>query len=375
MNILFVGTPATPYGNRACDVKLAAFANIVAKEHNVTILNRYSPIKDRKDICLNKRVCIKEIINKHNSLSLFFFLLSVLIEPFVIFDLNRKKKIDIIQIYSGHYLDFVFYKSIAFLIGAKVIYQYDEYALEKERRSGYYKWNSRRVDLKGPKLWDGVVCISDFLQEHAQKVNPNIVSMKLTPICDFSSFEQIHPENNRGKYLLFCGSIGYYEVVDIIINSYRKSAISNSHDLILVLSGNEEKVESFKQKNTDITVLSGLPYDTLLSLYKGAVGLLIPLRNTIEDIARFPNKICEYLAAKGLVITTKYGEMPNYFKDGYNALVAEDFTVESITSKLDWLDDNLDKVDNLKKTAYKELYTTFDQDSNFEAVNDFLSKL
>ena len=64
---------------------------------------------------------------------------------------------------------------------------------------------------------------------------------------------------------------------------------------------------------------------------------MIPLKNTIEDIARFPNKISEYTAAHGLIVTTNFGEVPYYFKDGDNAIVANECSVSSISHKLDEL--------------------------------------
>lgn len=374
MNILFVGTPATPYGHRACDVKLAAFANIVAKNHSVCILNRYSSRENDEDIKLSAGVVVKELVSKHKAFTLFLFCLSVIIEPFVIILMNRKVKIDVLNVYSGHYLDFVLYKCIACLIGAKVVYQYDEFALDKEKRGGYFRWNAKKLDLKGPLLWDGAVCISDFLRHHASEVNPKLKTMKLTPICDFASFEPIM-KANRKPYLLFCGSIGYYDVIELIVNSYRRSKISKGLDLVLVLAGNNKAIEKFNRDNTDVDVLSGLEYETLQGLYKGAVGLLIPLRNTTEDVARFPNKVCEYLAAKGLVITTRFGEMSNYFVDKKNALVADDFSVDSFADELDWLYEHMDKVNEIKETAYNDLYAIFDQDSNSRAVNDFLTSL
>lgn len=374
MNILFVGTPATPYGRRACDVKLASFANILAKKNSVCILNRYSPIADKCDISLSENIEIHEILQKKVGSSIWYFLLSILLEPIVIVRLNFLRKIDVIQIYSGHFFDFVIYWIVARLIGAKIIYQYDEFLIAKESRGGYFKWNSKLVDLVGPKLWDGAVCISDFLEKHAKTVNPKLMTMKLTPICDYSSFERIVPAGRR-RYLLFCGSIGYFEVIEMILSSYYQSKVSKELDLLLVLSGDLARIERLKSENPDVVVLNGLQYDSLISLYKGADGLLIPLRNSVEDVARFPNKICEYLAAKGLVITTKHGEMLNYFIDGHNALVADSFSVEALVNRLDWLSDNYDKVDELKETAYNELYEVFNQYSNTDRVNDFISSL
>ena len=57
----------------------------------------------------------------------------------------------------------------------------------------------------------------------------------------------------------------------------------------------------------------------------------------MRDKARFPHKICEYVAAKGLVVNTNLGEMPYVFKDGENALVANGYDINTFSEKLDML--------------------------------------
>ena len=65
-----------------------------------------------------------------------------------------------------------------------------------------------------------------------------------------------------------------------------------------------------------------MDYETLQSHYKGASALLIPLDpETIQDSARFPQKIAEYTASKKPMITTAVGEVKVYF-DSRSAYLA-----------------------------------------------------
>ena len=54
------------------------------------------------------------------------------------------------------------------------------------------------------------------------------------------------------------------------------------------------------------------------------MGLLIPLDpNSLADIARFSQKIAEYVSTSRPIITSNVGEIPYYFKDKENAIICE----------------------------------------------------
>jgi hypothetical protein len=75
--------------------------------------------------------------------------------------------------------------------------------------------------------------------------------------------------------------------------------------------------------------------------------LMIPLRDTLQDNARFPHKIGEYSASKRPILTTNFGEPKVYFKDGETALLADDYSLSSYIKKLSEVlpvKENLDKI-------------------------------
>lgn len=380
MNIVFVGLSGVPYLNRACDVRLAFFANLLARDHSVTILNRFSVCKDtnRSSVILDSKIEVVEPFSGCKKsgtgrvAAMVLFVLSILLEPYKIFKLHRKQKIDIIHIYSGHYLDFLHYKLIAKAIGAKIVYQYVEFKSIIDTKNFYHRTNNWLCDNKGALLWDGVIAISDFLLARAKAVNPDVKEMKIPPLCDFKMIDALSGSyESPYPYLLYCGSIGYREVIDFILDSFGKSVIRNTHQLIFVLSGNADEIARFRIKNPNCEVLSNLPYATLLSYYKGADGLLIPLRNTVKDVARFPNKICEYLASKGMIITTNNGEIPLFFKDGLNAVVASEYSEKAMVQKFDAISEGLYDVKKIKEEAYKTGWANFDIDSYQTSVKEF----
>lgn len=360
MNIVFVGLQGVPYFGRACDPRLANTANLLAEDGDVAIVNRYSSLRHKtmSGIELAENVKCVEVLKRRNTgglMSMMLLVLSVLCEPFSLWKIHRSKKIDYLHIYSGHYFDFVLYWIFARLIGAKTVYEYVEYRSEKTSHPNlYHRINNRLCDFHGAKIWDSCIAISNFLEHKAKEVRADIPVIKVTPLCDFDLFAANKDVvDAKEPYLMFCGSAGYFDVIKFIIDSYNKSAIKNTKKLLLVLSGSDAQLDRVREYEANAIIRTKLPYNMLVAYYKHAYGLMIPLRNTTEDIARFPNKVCEYTAAKGLIITTCYGEMPYYFKNGENAIVAEDCTVDAIAKRLDEVEAGKYDVELIRKNCYK----------------------
>ena len=381
MNIVFVGLSGVPYSGRACDSRLANTANLLAENSSVVILNRYTSLRKQSmsGVNLSDKIECREIIRRRKSnsiVSLILYVVSLLIEPFVIFRLHRKNKIDWLHLYTGHYIDFVIYKLIACLIGAKVVYEYVEYRSEKPSNGIYHKINNYLCDFQGAKLWDACIAISNYLVDAAKKVNPDLAVIKVTPLGDFDLFDANDKKTDVvGEYVMFCGHAGYFDVVKFIIDSYKASAISNSKQLLLVLGGRQDQITRVKEYYDKCIIKSRIPYDELVALYKHAFALMIPLRNTIEDTARFPNKICEYTAAHGLIVTTNNGEMQYYFKNGDNAVVADECSVDSISSRLDEIEAGKYDLHMIRERSYQTGIDNFSIDAYKESLYNFLKTI
>lgn len=381
MNILFVGLPGVPKRSRACDIRLTFFANMLVKKNNVVILNRYASKQSLKikETQLSSYVDVLELIEPRKTgkvITLFLYILSFLYEPIKIIQLNSKKKIDLIHVYSGHYIDYLYYYIISRLVGAKVIYQYVEYRTAFKPRGLYHKLNSRLCDQYGMHLFDGILPISNYLEEKCREVAPLKPTLKIPPICDFSLFKSNKTQlNNKRPYLLFCASADYMEVIKFVVDSYRKSSISTNKDLVLILSGNKDRIELLQRKCKDCKILTQLPYDELIAYFKHAYALFIPLRPIISDIARFPNKVCEYLASEGLIITTNVGEMSYYFKDGENAVVALDYSLESMIACLNKLHRGEYDYENIRLHGYETGKRIFNMESYANELQIFVESL
>ncbi len=378
MKIVFVGLSGVPYAGRACDSRLANTANLLEENATVEILNRYSSLAEESlsGIELSDKVRCTEIVARQKTKgvsTLLYYVLSLLKEPFAILKSHREEKIDWLHLYTGHYIDFVMYRLIAKLIGAKIVYEYVEYRSEKPANGLYHKINNYLCDFQGAKLWDACIAISNYLKDAVLKVNPKLAVIKVTPIGDFCLFEANNKKVDiKDDYVMFCGHAGYFDVVKFIIDSFNTSEIRKTKKLLLVLGGNSDQIERVQKYDNDCTIKSKLPYDELIALYKHAFALMIPLRDTIEDIARFPNKICEYTAAHGLIVTTSNGEMQFYFKNGENAIVADECTVSAISHRLDEVARGDYDVDRIRENAYQTGIENFSMEAYKENLYAFL---
>lgn len=101
---------------------------------------------------------------------------------------------------------------------------------------------------------------------------------------------------------------------------------------------------------------------------------MIPLRNCIEDIARFANKVCEYTAARGLIITTNNGEMQYFFKNGENAIVADECSVQSIASQLDEVEGGIYNIDAIRENCYNTGLNNFSIEAYKNKLYQFLKE-
>lgn len=164
---------------------------------------------------------------------------------------------------------------------------------------------------------DNIICISDFLIGKVGKSKRGDI-LKIPAITDFDKFNDSieSPRLVKEKYFLYCGSNVYFEVIDFIIYSFDKLEFKDI-SLILVTKGNSKlRDRIYRSRNKDlIRIFTNLPYKDLVNLYKNSEALIIPMRDTDQDKARFPHKISEYCASCRPIITSNIGEIKNYFNN------------------------------------------------------------
>ncbi len=188
----------------------------------------------------------------------------------------------------------------------------------------------------------GIFPISDMLKKMAFRASPNLPALLIPATVDFNLFS-INPHHQ--DYFIYCGNALYDYTIDFILRSFEKLN-NKTHTLVLVLYGEKDpitKVMSMinaSKKKDLIKVHSDLAYSELVNLYINARAMLIPLKPSLQDEARFPHKIAEYTASGNPIITTRCGVVKDYFVDMENAYVAAGFDPQLFSNKMQFVIDN-----------------------------------
>jgi glycosyltransferase involved in cell wall biosynthesis len=297
---------------------------------------------------------------------------------------TKRKKIGTAILYSNYFLEYPYYFILSRIFRFKLILQYVEmFSAIPGRNSFFTKINDRLIDRYAGNLSDGVIAISDYLAAHIKKISPGTPVIKIPANSDFAVIDSIAPARTE-PYLMYCGTIYYEEVIEFVVSLFTRLQTNSIYGgkLLLIISGNHEanwnKLNAFLKNTNDgntIIVKSNIPYAELVGHYKGADLLLIPLRNTIQDIARFPHKVGEYTASKRPILSTNLGELKAYFKDGESALLADEFSLEAYYEKIAGLLCRKEQLDSIGNAGNKIGLQYFDYTEQGKALQKFIDQL
>lgn len=390
-NIIFVGLSGFPYGMASVQkVKLLA-EGLFKADCNVLISNRLSVHDKSKHPDLKSEGVFNSVSYIYTSGSPFrsTSFLKRNIQKFngfvneikLICRLKKDKKPDVLFLYSQHFFDVLYYRLLAKVSGSKILYMYVEFRSKIITRKLRNKFNDFLIDNYSFAFVDGIFPISDFLVKHVRNKYPGKPVLKIPVLVDISRFNKQSGDknDNHGRYFLFCGSTEYHEVIRFIIESYKLFGRSDI-SLILVLNGPAAQMKIIHKfiNESDISgikIFSGVTDEELNNLYANASGLLIPMRPSIQDIARFPHKIGEYLLSSVPVITTNYGEISSYLKNMETAFIAEQYDVNEFAEMMSVVIENpeLSKIVGAKGKILAE--SEFNHILNGKKIRDFIDEL
>ncbi len=276
----------------------------------------------------------------------------------------RGMNTSLVAIVSTHsFLQASLYVLYGKILNFPLTYLYVEMPSEMQHRVGLInKMNDYLFENILLKKMDGALPISELLKENYMKIAPGKSFLKIPTICNFENFNSPRKKMQE-PYLLFCGAIEYREIIDFTLAAFKLLPENNTTKLYLIISkGSTKQYAQFNQYLSEqdllhsTKVFSDIPFSELVSLYVNASALLIPLRPTKQDAARFPHKIAEYTATGNPIITTNYGEVPLYFKDGVNALIADTYDISEYAEKMKFVSDHPEEAKKIGQKG-KELGT------------------
>lgn len=262
------------------------------------------------------------------------------------------------------------------LKGYRISYIFEEWMMAMDFPL-IYKVNAFLMSYVIGYFCDSILPISEYLKSRSLKFHKPILKL---PICaDFTNIR--YPEKKISNYLLYCASASYVSALDYIIESFSMSCKThNNIQLRLILSGSDDDLALIRSKihnkhlETNCIIETKLDYDKLLFYYSNAIALLIPLNpRKITDIARFSQKISEYLSSKRPVISSDVGEISYYFTNYENMLISQSYTVESYSELITYAIENQEICNKIGQAGYELGASLFDYKIIGRDLHSFLN--
>ena len=225
---------------------------------------------------------------------------------------------------------------------------------------------------------NGIFPISSYLMEKSIKFNKRI--LKLPIIASYPTLQLSRKDSY--EYFVYCAQADYYRIIKFVIDTYllaiKKGVLQR---LVIVLHGKEIHINKIQNIINEyrlgncIEIKTKLLNEELIDLYKNALGLIIPLDpNSLQDTARFSQKIAEYVSSGRPIITSKTGEIPYYFKNRKSALIVP-YTIESYADAMLTLSKDYELAFNIGNEGRDVGMKYFDYKKNVEQIIDFFEHL
>lgn len=391
-HVVYLGEVAFPYGMAAMQKLIMISQSLLSAGAKVTVINRkgvYHP--DRKlDLPIQgdyegiKYIYTSGSIYKSKSFLTrnFLKLKGIVNEFFYLRKLKKENNLGAGIISCHHFGQTLLYRIYGWVLGFPVVLNYVEWASKMQHRKGLKdQINDYFFDNWLVKKMDGAFPISEVLINNFKKIAPNKPQFKIPILCDFEEFN-IPRVKTEHPYFLYCGALSYREVVSFILEAYDQLPSEPRMDLYLIVGGGEEKdlaklksdIQKLKHKN-QIKIFRNIPREDIPKHFKAASALLIPLRDTIQDAARFPHKIGEYVATGNPMIATNYGEVKHYFKDGENALIANEYDSIVYAEKMKEVMENPKRAEEIGRKGQELGLKKFNYKHYGESIKTFLEKI
>lgn len=299
-------------------------------------------------------------------------------------NLKQKNRNNILIMGQPYFLVFLIEVFIYKILGYKIGITKTEWPSQIKSIKGIKKTDYWLSDNLFGYFIDIVFPISQYIEKKCLKFKKPIFKIPILANFHINHSNQHTPPYDSQHYFLLCSTLAYIENITLVIDAFDIFSKDNSaHQffLKLVLSGSKEKMEFIKQyilqngTSSKVQIYNQIPYDELMSLYKNADGLLIPLQDSIQDKARFSQKIAEYLSTQNPIITNNVGDIKLYFKDRYNAYIAKSYTKEAFAEIMNEIIQKPNESRKIGEEGYKTGLNNFDNIRVCKNLSNFISTL
>lgn len=211
------------------------------------------------------------------------------------------------------------------------------------------------------------IVISSFLNAHYHYSN-NLLVPPLTDVKEPKWGKRLHqvPEviaHHHGTKLLFAGNPAQK---DLLANILQAVLLFEGKIQMIVVGINEKQgecfvdIEKWKQYPESIVFVGRIPQEDVPAYYYLADFSVIARKPDRKNMAGFPTKMAESYTAGCPVMLNETSDLIEYAKDGVNAIVLKDFTVNSITTGIRRLlhltSEELQQMKSMAKTTGRDFF-------------------
>ena len=328
---------------------------------------------------------LTKIFNRINSFVYAFVKhVSLIKSIFYLINLNKRKKIDVLLIYTLRFSDIFYMRIASKLIKKPLVFFIVEDYLTFKFNSAFKRFAASLYMKKSIYFIDGILPISKFLFEKIkefEKRRKKSLPKLIIPILYENKNMYAPVENEKkpyDKYFLFNSTRGYLEDAVFVIQAFAKTNknVRDNFKLVLIIGDIAAKqrlmLTNLAESNNvgDQVIIKGyLPEMEFRVYYKMAAALLIPLPDTDKSRARFSQKVANFLLTGNPIITTNIGEMQYYFKDNKNALVTASYNLEEYSEKMNYICEHPEYSETIGRKGKESCLKYFD---SLEHAKDLL---
>jgi glycosyltransferase involved in cell wall biosynthesis len=221
----------------------------------------------------------------------------------------------------------------------------------------------------------GVTVITSRLRDlYAQRGVPAFL---LPPLCDVSEFDSF--ERRRTE------SFGAFEIVvvasgkpadgDDLIRPILETAHERGARFNVTVVGAGDPFDGRPPRTSshvDISRLSNLSRRDYLRALATAEVFLLPRRRGLYSEAAFPNRVPEFLASGGLLLTSEVGDLPRYVCHGETGLLCPADDIDAFAAALCWVADNRHQAADIGSNGRRAALRQFDYRVQGEPLLRFL---
>jgi len=304
------------------------------------------------------------------------------------FLLTLKKNFNKVYLVGSYYpfTVFLFYSLFCLIFNIRLVLNIMEWHIGVYRNSSIQKRiNAFLFDKYAVKLSKGTIAISEFIISNLKHYSHNYKFIFIPALTDIEKIDAIQGTNQFSfPYVLYCGGLGYAEVIATIIDGfeeyYKRYGNMNIH-LVLILHGKNEQfralmdiiLQTLSSKN--VHLLNNLPFRDLIRHYKNASALLIPMRDTLQDKARYPQKIAEYAACKRPIISNAVGQIGFDFKHKSDIYFMPSYTSADLAKAIKEVIEDKKIAFTITENARLKAETYFDYKLYSLPLHNFLKNL